>query len=204
MTSSISPASSDSGRRLLAIDALRGLVIVIMLLDHVRETFFLHQQVGDPMDVSATSPALFFSRLLTHLCAPAFVFLAGLSAWLYGAGNRGATAAFLAKRGVFLIALELLVVNFAWTFQFPPSVIYLQVIWVIGLSMLALAALLWLPRAALAAVGLVLVAGHNALDAVHFAAGHAMHLPWAVLHDRGWIELGDTLRMRTSYPCCHG
>ncbi|ANY14696.1 DUF1624 domain-containing protein [Bordetella pseudohinzii] len=200
MTSSISPASSDSGRRLLAIDALRGLVIVIMLLDHVRETFFLHQQVGDPMDVSATSPALFFSRLLTHLCAPAFVFLAGLSAWLYGAGNRGATAAFLAKRGVFLIALELLVVNFAWTFQFPPSVIYLQVIWVIGLSMLALAALLWLPRAALAAVGLVLVAGHNALDAVHFAAGHAMHLPWAVLHDRGWIELGDTLRMRTSYP----
>ncbi|MNK49279.1 hypothetical protein D3C87_681270 [compost metagenome] len=196
----LSPAAGHT--RLRSIDALRGLVIVIMLLDHVRETFFLHHQVGDPMDVSATSPDLFFSRLLAHLCAPVFVFLTGLSAWLYGAksGSRAATAAFLAKRGAFLIALEILVVNFAWTFQFPPSVVYLQVIWVIGLSMLALAALLWLPRAALAAVGVALVAGHNMLDGLHFAAGEAMHVPWAVLHDRGWIVLSDTLRLRTSYP----
>lgn len=194
--------SPESGQRLRAIDALRGLVIVIMLFDHVRETFFLHHQVGDPMDVAATPPDLFFSRLAAHLCAPVFVFLTGLSAWLYGAkaGSRAATAAFLAKRGAFLVALELLVVNFAWTFQFPPSVVYLQVIWVIGLSMLALAALLWLPRAALAAVGAVLVAGHNGLDGLHFAAGEALHVPWAVLHDRGWIIVSDTLRLRTSYP----
>ena len=131
MASLISPPAAT---RLRSIDALRGLVIVIMLLDHVRETFFLHHQVGDPMDVSATPPDLFFSRLLAHLCAPVFVFLTGLSAWLYGAkaGDRGATAAFLAKRGAFLIALEVIVVNFAWTFQFPPSVVYLQVIWVIA------------------------------------------------------------------------
>ena len=199
MASLISPPAAT---RLRSVDALRGLVIVIMLLDHVRETFFLHHQVGDPMDVSATPADLFFSRLLAHLCAPVFVFLTGLSAWLYGAkaGDRSATAAFLAKRGAFLIALEVIVVNFAWTFQFPPSVVYLQVIWVIGLSMLSLAALLWLPRWALIVVGVVLVAGHNALDAVHFAAGHAMHVPWAVLHDRGWIEVSDTLRLRTSYP----
>ncbi|MFY0476211.1 DUF1624 domain-containing protein [Achromobacter marplatensis] len=195
-----SPAAP--GARLRSIDALRGLVIVIMLLDHVRETFFLHHQVVDPMDVSATDPALYFSRLLAHLCAPVFVFLTGMSAWLYGAkaGSRGAAAAFLAKRGLFLVLLEVLVVNFAWTFQFPPSVVYLQVIWVIGLSMLALAALLWLPRAALVVIGVVLVAGHNALDAVHFAEGEIMHVPWAVLHDRGWIHLGDALRLRTSYP----
>ncbi|WP_241047669.1 DUF1624 domain-containing protein [Achromobacter xylosoxidans] len=200
----VSPNSpvSENGTRLRAIDALRGLVIVIMLLDHVRETFFLHHQVSDPMDVSATPPDLFFSRLLAHLCAPVFVFLTGLSAWLYGAkaGSRAATAAFLAKRGAFLVALEILVVNFAWTFQFPPSVVYLQVIWVIGLSMLALSALLWLPRPALAAIGVALVAGHNALDGLHFAAGEAMHAPWAVLHDRGWIVMGDALRLRTSYP----
>ncbi|WP_454673982.1 DUF1624 domain-containing protein [Achromobacter pestifer] len=198
---SIAPLGAG-GARLRSIDALRGLVIVIMLLDHVRETFFLHHQVSDPMDVSATDPALFFSRLLAHLCAPVFVFLTGLSAWLYGArtGSRGAAAVFLAKRGLFLVLLEVVVVNFAWTFQFPPSVVYLQVIWVIGLSMLALAALLWLPRAALIAVGALLVAGHNALDGVHFAVGEAMYVPWAVLHDRGWIELGDTLRLRTSYP----
>ncbi len=201
MASSI-PNPAAGTARLRSIDALRGLVIVIMLLDHVRETFFLHHQVGDPMDVSATPPDLFFSRLLAHLCAPVFVFLTGLSAWLYGAkaGSRGATAAFLAKRGAFLIALEVIVVNFAWTFQFPPSVVYLQVIWVIGLSMLSLAALLWLPRWALVVVGVALVAGHNALDGVHFAAGHAMHVPWAVLHDRGWIDAGETLRLRTSYP----
>jgi len=199
-SSSASPAPSSS--RLHSIDALRGLVIVIMLLDHVRETFFLHHQVGDPMDAASTDPALFFSRLLAHLCAPVFVFLTGLSAWLYGdkAGNRAAVSAFLFKRGVFLILLEMIVINFAWTFQFPPSVVYLQVIWAIGLSMMALAALLWLPRWALVAVGVALVAGHNLLDHVHFAVGHPLHVVWAVLHDRGWIEVNEALRLRTSYP----
>ncbi|KAA0907244.1 DUF1624 domain-containing protein, partial [Aquicoccus porphyridii] len=98
------------------------------------------------------------------------------------------------------VALELTLVNFAWTFQLPPTVIYLQVIWAIGLSMLALAALLWLPRPLLAALGVLLVAVHNLLDPLHFAPGSAWHLPWAVLHDRGWIEAGDALRLRTSYP----
>ena len=70
-------------RRLVAIDALRGLVMLLMLLDHVRETFFLHRQVGDPMDVTTTEPALFIGRTLAHLCAPVFVFLTGLSAALY-------------------------------------------------------------------------------------------------------------------------
>lgn len=191
-----------SSNRLLSIDALRGLVILFMLLDHVRETFYLHQQVGDPMDVTATEPALFFSRTLAHLCAPVFILLTGLSAFLYGEKqmSRAATSAFLFKRGLFLVVLELTLVNFAWTFQFPPTVIYLQVIWAIGLSMLALSLLLWLPRALLAVLGLVLVAGHNLLDGLHFALESAMHVPWAVLHDRGWIEFSETLRLRTSYP----
>ena len=191
-----------SSNRLLSIDALRGLVILFMLLDHVRETFYLHMQVGDPMDVTATDPALFFSRTLAHLCAPVFILLTGLSAFLYGEKqmSRAATSAFLFKRGLFLVVLEITLVNFAWTFQFPPTVIYLQVIWAIGLSMLALSLLLWLPRALLALLGLVLVAGHNLLDGLHFPAESAMHIPWAVLHDRGWLEFSDTLRLRTSYP----
>ncbi|ABR82420.1 MULTISPECIES: DUF1624 domain-containing protein [Pseudomonas aeruginosa group] len=194
-------AFSPSGR-LHSIDALRGLVMLFMLLDHVRETFFLHRQVGDPMDVASTEPALFLSRTLAHLCAPVFVFLTGLSAFLYGEKHQGrqAVSAFLFKRGLFLVALELTLVNFAWTFQLPPTVIYLQVIWAIGLSMLALAALLWLPRPMLAGLGVLLVAGHNLLDPIHFAPGSSWHLPWAVLHDRGWIEAGDALRLRTSYP----
>lgn len=173
-----------------------------MLLDHVRETFFLHRQVLDPMDVANTAPDLFFSRLLAHLCAPVFVFLTGLSAHLYASKYQGAASAssFLLKRGLFLVLLEVVVVNFAWTFQFPPSGVYLQVIWAIGLSMMALALLAWLPRPALIAVGIALVAGHNLLDHVHVAVGHAMHVPWAILHDRGWIDVTDQLRLRTSYP----
>ena len=191
-----------SSNRLLSIDALRGLVILFMLLDHVRETFYLHQQVGDPMDVRATDPALFFSRTLAHLCAPVFILLTGLSAFLYGEKqmSRTATSAFLFKRGLFLVVLEFTLVNFAWTFQFPPTVIYLQVIWAIGLSMLALSVLLWLPRTLLAVLGLALVAGHNLLDGLHFDPESALHIPWAILHDRGWIEFSDTLRLRTSYP----
>ncbi len=198
------PPSPVSSARLASIDQLRGLVMVLMLLDHVRETFFLHAQLGDPVDVGQVSPLLFGFRLLAHLCAPAFVFLTGVSAWLYGsrqADPQAATAAFLARRGLFLVVLELTLVNVAWTFDLPPQTLYLQVIWAIGLSMLALSALLWLPRPALVAVGLVLVAGHNLLDGVRVEDDGATHALWAVLHQRGWIELGEgALRLRTSYP----
>ena len=189
-------------QRLLSIDALRGLVILFMLLDHVRETFFLHRQVADPMNIEITDPALFFSRTLAHLCAPVFVLLTGLSAYLYGEKYQGKrdVSAFLFKRGLFLVVLEFTLVNFAWTFQLPPSVIYMQVIWAIGVSMIALAALVWLPRPVLLVLGLMIIAGHNLLDTLHFAPGSVMHVPWAILHDRGWIEVGDSLRMRTSYP----
>ena len=189
-------------QRLLSIDALRGLVIIFMLLDHVRETFFLHRQVVDPMNIDVTEPALFFSRTLAHLCAPVFVLLTGLSAYLYGEKYQGTrdVSAFLFKRGLFLVVLEFTLVNFAWTFQFPPTVIYLQVIWAIGVSMIALAALVWLPRPVLLLLAIVIIAGHNLLDGLHFAAGSALHVPWAILHDRGWIEFSDSLRLRTSYP----
>jgi uncharacterized membrane protein len=195
----VAPASP----RLTSIDQLRGTVIVLMLLDHVRETFYLHQQVPDPMGVDQIEPALFVSRLLAHLCAPVFVLLTGLSAWLYGSGQadpRRTTAAFLLKRGLFLILLELLVVNFAWTLQFPPSVIYLQVIWAIGISMVALAGLLWLPRGALAALAIALIAGHNLLDGLHVSGDDPLAMLWKVLHQRDWIAVGDSLRLRTSYP----
>lgn len=188
--------------RLLSIDALRGLVILFMLLDHVRETFLLHRQVSDPMDIATTEPALFLSRTLAHLCAPIFVLLTGLSAYLYGEKYAGKAdvCSFLFKRGLFLVLLEITLVNFAWTFQIPPTVIYLQVIWAIGLSMLVLSALVWLPRPLLLGLSVLIIAGHNLLDGLHFALESALHVPWAVLHDRGWIEFSDGLRLRTSYP----
>jgi uncharacterized membrane protein len=188
--------------RLLSIDALRGLVILFMLLDHVRETFLLHRQVGDPMSIDTTEPALFISRTLAHLCAPVFVLLTGLSAFLYGQKYQGRrdVSAFLFKRGLFLVVLEFTLVNFAWTFQLPPSVVYMQVIWAIGVSMLALAALVWLPRPLLIALALVIIGGHNLLDGLHFTPGSPAQTLWSILHERSWIQASDTLRLRITYP----
>jgi uncharacterized membrane protein len=195
-------ASAPTSVRIQSIDALRGLVILLMLVDHAREFYFIHAQVSDPMDVTATSPALFFTRLTAHLCAPVFVALTGLSAWLYASKKGGAPAAsaFLLKRGLFLIVLELTLVNFAWTFSLTPTTVFLQVIWVIGLSMIALAALVHLPRGLLIALGLVIVLGHNLLDPITVAEGAPGHAIWAVLHDRGYIDLPWGGQARTSYP----
>jgi len=195
-----SPAAA--ARRIASIDALRGFVMLLMLVDHTREAFFIHAQVSDPMDLSTTSPALFFTRLSAHLCAPVFVALTGVSAWLYGqkAGGAGAAAGFLFKRGLFLVALEVTLVNFGWTFSLTPKLVYLQVIWAIGLSMIALAALVRLPRPALIAVGLVILLGHNLLDPITIPKGAPGHVLWAILHDRGLIDLPWGGQARTSYP----
>lgn len=189
-------------QRLLSIDMLRGLVIIIMLLDHVRETFYLHHQMSDPVDVSQVEPGLFFSRVLAHICAPVFVFLTGLSAFLYGQKyqSKYMAANFLLKRGIFLIILELTLVNFAWTFQFPPTTLYLQVIWAIGISMIALAGLLYLPRGLLFVVGMVIILGHNLLDGIHVQSSSGWYIPWAIIHEKSWIVIGENLRVRTTYP----
>ncbi|MDQ9820816.1 heparan-alpha-glucosaminide N-acetyltransferase domain-containing protein [Acinetobacter bereziniae] len=192
---------STFSQRLQAIDALRGLVILIMMVDHVRETFYLHHQVPDPMLVPGTEESLFLSRILAHLCAPVFVLLTRLSAYLYQAKNNLAmTRVFLLKRGLFLIFLELIVINFAWTGTFPPDVVYLQVIWAIGISMVALAALIGLPRKLLWSISLLIIFGHNLLDHLSFENVPILHNLWLILHERGWIIIGDTIRFRTSYP----
>lgn len=194
-------AAAKAHARLVAIDALRGLVMVFMLVDHVRETWFLHMQVTDPVDTTTTDPALFFTRLLSTFCAPTFVALTGLSAWLYGQSHSKAeTSMFLLKRGLFLIFLELTFVGFAWSAQFPPQTFWLQVIWAIGISMIALAVLLHLPRMAQVALGLVIVLGHNLLDPIRLAPGDAFYQIWAVLHQRSVIDLGGGLIAKTTYP----
>ncbi|MDB0507029.1 DUF1624 domain-containing protein [Ralstonia solanacearum] len=194
---------TQSGSRVVAVDLLRGLVMVLMVIDHLREFFFLHAQVTDPVDLAVTSPALALTRFASHPCAPVFVFLAGMSAWLSGqkqGADRRSMAAHLVKRGLLLVILEVTVVNFAWTFAFPPTTLYLQVIWAIGLSMLALAGLVWLPPGALLAVSLAIVAGHGLLSGVRVGPESPWHALWAVLHQRDWIVLADGLRLRTSYP----
>jgi len=187
--------------RIGAIDALRGLVMLLMLVDHVREFFYLHAQVSDPVNLAATPPDLFLTRAASHLCAPVFLLLTGLSASLYGQkhGSRAATSAFLLKRGLFLIVLEVTLVNLAWTRSLLPPILYLQVIWAIGVSMLALAALLWLPRPALIGAGLAIMLGHNTLGGIVLTPDQPGYALWAVLHQRGMIPL-PWGAARTSYP----
>lgn len=188
------------GPRIMAIDALRGLVMLLMLVDHTREFFYLDRQVTDPMNLDVTDPALFLTRLAAHLCAPVFVVLTGVSAWLHARGDAARAGAFLAKRGLFLIVLEVTLVNFAWTFDPAPETYFLQVIWAIGLSMLALAALVHLPRAWVAGLGGALILGHNLLDSITLAPDLPGHALWAILHQRDLIALPWGAAARTSYP----
>jgi uncharacterized membrane protein len=188
--------------RIAVIDVLRGLVMLIMLFDHVRETIYLHKQVGDPMDVLTTEPALFFTRLAAHFCAPIFVFLTGLSAWLYAhpaAGPRSATG-FLIKRGLLLVFLELVFVNFAWAGEYPPKTLYLQVIWVIGLAMIILALVHKLPLKVLGPVGLLIIFGHNALTWMSFAPGTVAYDLWTVLLHRGYLVADGAVKLKITYP----
>ncbi|NLQ21505.1 MULTISPECIES: DUF1624 domain-containing protein [Shewanella] len=190
--------------RINSIDMMRGMVMLIMLLDHVRERFFFHMQVSDPMDLSSTSWGLFVSRFAAHFCAPVFVFLTGVSAWLYANRSHGeprSARMFLIKRGLFLIALEILVINFSnlsWMVSYYT--LWLQVIWVIGLSMLALAALINLPRPWMALLGFAIVFGHNLLTPIGFQPNEWAYGLWTILHDRGYLVSEGALRVKVSYP----
>jgi uncharacterized membrane protein len=169
-----------------------------MALDHTRD--FFATGGFNPRDV--TEPALFLTRWITHLCAPTFVFLAGLSAFLYGRGRSVAeTSRFLFTRGLWLILVEFTIVRLAWGFDLSLGDTFVGgVIWVIGASMVALAALVWLPRWAIVAVALAMFAGHNLLDGLRpeiFGGGAPL---WHVLHDPGTIHLAEGLRFYVLYP----
>lgn len=156
--------------RLDAVDLLRGLVIALMVLDHVRDYLSNVALVFVPTDLTRTTPALFATRWVTHLCAPTFAFLAGAGAYLQRARARergeplGGVARFLLTRGLWLVALEVTVVSFALDFTWPFA--FLQIIWAIGAGFVTLAALLWLPPALVLALGAAVVAGHGTLASV--------------------------------------
>jgi uncharacterized membrane protein len=176
--------------RVASVDILRGVVMVIMALDHVRDYFT--NAPFDPTDLSQTSVAYFLTRWITHFCAPTFVFLAGVGAGLSGAGGRPprSLSRFLWTRGLWLIIAELTIVRFAWAFNFSYTTqLWVQVIWALGWSMIVLSALVYLPRWAIATFGIVMIAGHNLLDRVPllyqgptlFGAG-ARDWFWSFLH----------------------
>lgn len=183
MPDSALPSAGSKNGRLPTIDALRGIVMVLMALDHVRD--FFSNGPSDPTDLAVTTPGYFFTRWITHFCAPVFVFLAGTGACLHGhrsGRSRGDLSIFLLTRGIWMVVLEFTLVRWGWTFNFGYSVIIGQVIWAIGCSMIVLAALVFLPARWIGIFGAILILGHNAFDDLRFSEGDWKNVVWTVLH----------------------
>ncbi|GGI80032.1 DUF1624 domain-containing protein [Shewanella gelidii] len=194
-------ALQRQNKRIASIDILRGLVMLLMLVDHVRERLYYHHPISDPMTLDETSVALFFTRIATHFCAPVFVFLTGLSAWLYAHPAQGAprsASAYLLKRGLFIIGIEVTLINFSWFGAYDA--LYLQVMWAIGLSMIVLSLMVKAPYWLIGTSGLAIVLGHNALEPVQFSTGESGYFLWTILHDRGYLYASEAFKVKASYP----
>ncbi len=181
----------SAGARLASIDIIRGAVMVLMALDHVR--------VYSGLPAGGPTPGIFFNRWVTHFCAPAFIFLAGASAFLYGRTHRDLSR-FLLTRGLWLVLLELTVIRVAWTFNLDFAHYLLAgVIWVIGWCMILMAVLVKLPLGVVGTLGLVVIAGHNLMDPylgtlIPALDGSSLAWLWKILYVgffAGPIELGD-------------
>ena len=179
-------------RRIDSIDLLRGIVMVIMMLDHTRD--FVHSGAFnfDPTDLTKTTPVVFFTRWITHFCAPVFVFLAGTGAYLQLARGKSKKelSKFLVTRGIWLIVLELTVVKFGVWFNLDFRLLaMLQVIWVLGVSMIVLAALIHLPIRVIAGFGLLMIALHNLLDRFEVPGWNGPGTPVPTFAQKLWIIL---------------
>jgi uncharacterized membrane protein len=190
--------------RLDSIDLLRGLVMVLMALDHTRDFFHAGAVQGqDPLDLQTTTLALYFTRWITHFCAPVFVFLAGTGAFL--STTRGKTSRdlswFLFTRGLWLAVLELTWVRWAgWAFAINLHEHWFLVIWAIGWSMVVLAALVHLPTWAITTVGVGMIAIHNAFDSVKPEAWGQWSWLWRVLHAGGPFQVAPGYTLSAGYP----
>jgi uncharacterized membrane protein len=194
------PLSGKMGRmrRISSVDTLRGAVMVLMALDHARDFFCGSGQ--QPTNLATTTPLLFFTRWVTHFCAPVFVFLAGLGAERYGARHGTARLArFLLVRGAWLVVLEVALLS-SLAPDLGPHLTILAVLWVIGWSMIALAGLCWLPRWAVLVVGGTIVAGHNLLDPYAASLGRALGPFWLLFHQQGVFSPLPGRLVLVAYP----
>ncbi len=192
-----------SAPRVQSVDVLRGIVMVIMALDHIRDFFHNGSQLFSPEDLARTDALLFFTRWITHFCAPVFVFLAGAGSYL--ATRRGMSTAqvsrFLLTRGAWLVVVEMTFVLLGVTFNLSYAFVVWQVIWAIGWSMIALAALVFLPWRILLAFSVVMIVGHNALDGVRSAQLGSLGWMWKILHEGfSFVPLGGGRTAFVIYP----
>jgi uncharacterized membrane protein len=195
----------QSSPRVTSVDALRGLVMIIMALDHTRDFFHSGAMTFQPEDLTRTTAVLFFTRWITHFCAPVFMFTAGLGAWLwmYGGAHRGRTkselSAFLWTRGLWLVVLELTVLRFAFYFSLTEGSVMLTILWALGWSMVALGFLVHFPIRILAPLSIAVIALHNLTDSIRAAQFGGAAWIWNILHQNGAFRVRGALVL-VAYP----
>ncbi|MCB9045112.1 MAG: DUF1624 domain-containing protein [Chitinophagales bacterium] len=192
--------TSAVNNRIRSVDILRGIVMVIMALDHTRDYFSNFH--NNPTNLTVASMGMFLTRWITHYCAPVFVFLAGTSAFLSLSkkNNKKEASLFLLKRGIWLLILEFTVVRFGWMFNMDYTQTVVQVIWAIGWSMIFLSALIYLPFRGILAVGLVMIFGHNLLDMIQTEADTPSGALWYFIHQSGFIQYNGNSSVFVIYP----
>ena len=184
--------------RIESVDLVRGIIMILMALDHVRD--FFGALGANPTDLATTTPGLFLTRWITHICAPVFFLLTGTGAWFSGRRrSRNGLAQFLLTRGLWLILLELTVMRFLLQFNVDYTVTIITVLWALGWSMIVLAGLIYLPTWLIAVIGSVMIAEHNLLDSVQASSFGALAPLWNVLHGPGFLVNNEQHVVLVSY-----
>jgi uncharacterized membrane protein len=187
--------------RISSIDMVRGIVMVIMALDHARDFFHLGGFTYNATDMATTTPVLFFTRWITHFCAPTFVLLAGTSIFL---STRRKTkkdlSVFLLTRGIWLIVLEMVVIRFSFFFNFYYDVIVFQVIWVIGASMICMALLIHFSEKIIFVIGAAIIVGHNLTDTFTLTSDDTLFPLWAIVRQTGFVAVVPGRSLMVIYP----
>jgi uncharacterized membrane protein len=190
--------------RVQSVDALRGAIMMLMAIDHIRDFVARSAQQFLPTDLTRTTPAIFFTRWITHFCAPVFLLTAGLGAYLWmmrGHHSKGELSRLMVTRGIWLIVLEVTILRVIMFSQvsYTASPVLLIILWAIGLSMIVLAVLIYLPMRVLAGVSIAIVALHNLLAGIPAESFGRAAWTWNILYQRGAVAVGG-ITFRPAYP----
>lgn len=194
-------SATAGARRIESVDLLRGMIMIIMALDHSRDFFHTGALTGDPLDPATTTPALYFTRWITHFCAPTFVFLSGLSAWLQGARKtKKQLSRFLITRGLWLILVDLTIMSLGLTADIHFSLFVLETLWSIGAGMIILGLVIRFPFYLILTIGLIIAFGHNLLDFAERSREGALPVWWSLMHRPAIIPLWGDHSLFILYP----
>ena len=193
------PHAAPSRQRVEVVDVVRGIIMILMALDHTRD--FFGDAAASPTNLATTTPALFFTRWVTHFCAPTFFLLTGTGAFLsLRRRTVGDLSRFLISRGLWLIVLEVTIARFLWQFNLDYRVTLLNVLWALGWAMIALGALVHLPLRAIGGFGVALIIFHNAFDGVTGQGWRSLASLWTVLHRPNFVLPGPPHTVFVAYP----